>query len=195
MNLPKAKQIFKEEVLPQLEKNSKIRDIPKCEAIFIEIVQSSLGKSSKGLRESALPDHLRPGYRYMQRMLIETDVVERKKHPADGYYLVDPINNKVYFQQDRWRITQEYFDRLRNHANKDPGVLNALAKGFNMTTNEVGNILTKIISQRDLNLFNNCVEILLGTFDLRLEKYGFLNFRKGAQYLKISDYHRKLMEP
>jgi hypothetical protein len=194
MNIQKLEQIFMEDVLPQLQKKHKVLDIEKCKAIFIEIGKSSIGPKPKGLRESALPKSLRPGYNYMKRLLTETDAVEIKKRPADGWYYVDPINNKVYFSHERWSITQKYFDRLRSHINEDPSARQELAKAFSLKPEQVDNLITDIINKRDLDLFNKCVDVLLGKFDLRSRKYGFLNWRPGAQYLKLSDFHRKLME-
>jgi len=194
VNTPKLEQVFVEEVLPQLQKKHKVQNIEKCKAIFLEIAKKSVGPKPTGLRESALPKELRPGYGYMRRLLEETDAVEVKKKPADGFYYVDPINNKVYFPHQRWSVTQQYFDRLRNHVNEEEAVRQELAKAFSITPAQVDDLINQIISSRDLELFNRCVDALLGKFDLRMRKYGFLNWVLGAQYLQVSEYHRKLME-
>jgi hypothetical protein len=194
METLRIEHVFMENVLPQLQRKHGVHNVEKCKAIFVKIAQASAGNHPQGLRESALPQYLRPGHAYMDRLLKETDAVVVKKRPGDGWYYVDPINNKVYFANERWAVIQLYFDRLRKHISEETGPRGELAKAFNCSVDQVDALISNIINNRDIQLFNRCVEILIGRYDLRMRKYGYLNWRPQAQYLQISEYHRRLME-
>jgi hypothetical protein len=193
MNRNELDKVFVDEVLRPMEQKHKVQDVKKCKAIFEKIAEASVGENAEGLRESALPKSLRPGSNYMKRMLKETDVVKLRKRPGSDWYYVDEIQNKVYYMYQFAEIFAEYTENLEKHIRQDTAARRELANALETTPERVNILLTEIIDTRNIDEYNVCVKALSHRFDVKSQGYGFLHWRRNAQYLELSEYGKKVI--
>lgn len=190
MKEQRLKELYEKKIRPEL---GRIRSNEKYLKIVLNLTQNSGANSGKGIRESQLPEDLKPATHVLKN-LAGKGFVEITLPIGDGTLLVDPINNRRELFKKREMI-DEYHDKFVAHMEEDSDAKEIVKKILELNETNFMEWINSLEDEFDFTTYNQAVFGLLENGIELIDKgYGPLNWRKMAKYYNISDKTKKIIE-